>query len=83
MSKYNGWSNYATWRINLEFFNDCEGTDLASNWKCISLKEQVEVAHNALLDFIDENTSNIFVNGWVHAFIADIDFYEIVTHINE
>ena len=83
MSKYNGWSNYATWRINLEFFDGCEGTDLDPSWERLSLEEQVEVAHNALLDFIDENTSNTFVNGWVRAFIADVDFYEIVTHINE
>jgi len=83
MSKYNGWSNYATWRINLEFFNHCKGTDLTPDWEHISLQEQVEVAHNVLLDFIDENTSNIFINGWIRAFVADIDFHEIVEHINE
>jgi len=83
MSEYNGWTNYATWRINLEFFHDCEGTELASNWERISLQEQVEVAQNSLLDFIDENTSNVFVNAWIREFVADVNFYEIVKHINE
>ena len=83
MSGYNGWSNYATWRINLEFFSDCKGTDLTPDWEHISLQEQVKVAHNALLDFIDENTSNIFVNGWIREFVANVNFYEIVEHINE
>jgi len=83
MSKYNGWCNYATWRINLEFFNDCEGTDLDPRWERLCLEEQVQVAEEMLNSFVDENISNDYVAGWVGAFIADVNFYEIVAHINE
>ena len=28
MSDYNGWTNYATWRVNLEMFDGCDPYDL-------------------------------------------------------
>ena len=83
MSKYNGWSNYATWRINLEFFNGCQGRDLDSKWERLSLEEQVQVAAEELNDFVRENTSNSWVRAWVEVFLADVNFYEIVQHIEE
>lgn len=83
MSKYNGWTNYATWRISLEFFNGCEGTDLDPSWERLSLEEQVQVAQEMLNSFVDESICNDYVAGWVHVFIADVNFYEIVNNINE
>ena len=83
MSKYNGWSNYATWRINLEFFDGCQGRDLDSKWERLSLEEQVQVAAEELNDFVRENTSNSWVRAWVEVFLADVNFYEIVQHIEE
>jgi len=28
MSDYNGWANYATWRINLEYFDGVTAVDI-------------------------------------------------------
>ena len=30
--KYNGWTNYATWRVNLEFFDGDDVSYTPVNW---------------------------------------------------
>lgn len=75
---YNGWRNYATWRVNLEIFDGWEEDEPVTE---DSLRDYVE-------DLIDSYTrpdpSNPnFILGWAKAFIADVDWYTIAEHINE
>ena len=41
MSNYNGWTNYATWRVNLEIFDGIDPSDMGWNkntydlWVCL------------------------------------------------
>ena len=81
--KYNGWSNYATWRFNLEFVQDSPGTAFADDWERLETAEQVERLKEAAHDFIDNATMDEIVQGWVEAFLDDVDFWEVVKHINE
>lgn len=76
--RYNGWSNYETWRVNLEVF---DGYDPEGQWQTA---ESVET-------FVDECIYNVegsgpmagLVEGWARAFTADVDWQEIADHINE
>jgi hypothetical protein len=72
-TKYNGWANYATWRVNLEIFDgvpfieDFEGStyDLS-----IYLKEYVE-------DYLIQDTKTGLAIDYALAFISDVNWYEI------
>lgn len=80
--KYNGWSNYATWRIKLELWDD------DSMWE--------DREYTSITDFADDikdTTENILtaqagkdsqiVLDYALAFIADVNWYEIAEHIAE
>ncbi len=77
MSKatYNGWTNYATWRINLEIFDGldrCYGMD---GWTAEYAKQYVE-------DYINETSSGL-ARDYALAFIADVNWHEIAAHYQE
>ncbi len=75
MSEYNGWTNYATWRVNLEILGDIEFEDVVS---ADDLKEIVE-------DCVFNNTveKDCLAADYARAFISEVNFYEIAEHINE
>jgi len=73
MEKCNGWTNYATWRINLEILSDMEFEEQVS---ADYLKDLVED-----IVFIDVN--DCLAADYASAFIAQVNFYEIAKSINE
>lgn len=77
---YNGWTNYATWRINLEVFDgmDGEGFDLT--------QEAYDLGHD-LKDYAENliyesggGDGNIAVD-YALAFLLDVNWYEIAKHM--
>ena len=73
MKKCNGWTNYATWRINLEILSDMEFEEKVH---MVDLKDLVEE-----LVFID--VKDCLAADYARAFIAQVNFYEIAESINE
>jgi len=73
--EYNGWTNYATWRVNLEILGDIEFEDVVS---ADDLKEIVE-------DCVFNNTveKDCLAADYARAFIQQVNFYEIAQGINE
>lgn len=72
--KCNGWSNYATWKINMELVAD-------GDWKfpvtsdCI--KEYVE-------HVVFDHSGNMgLMESYARSFIAQVDFRELAKHVNE
>ena len=66
--KYNGWTNYATWRVNLEMF---DGSD--QFWTADSAREFVE-------EIIIDSTPEGVARDYALAFIADVNWHEIAQH---
>ena len=77
MNEYNGWANYATWRINLEILGDIEFKDRVS---ADDLKEIVEDCV-----FTNFNTCDTprLIEDYARAFVSEVNFYEIARSINE
>lgn len=80
---HNGWTNYATWRINLEIFSDCAWTGVTANTDVAELVEELKAS---LEMYIDESvdwspSGDSLVRGWVNAFVSDVNFHEIAQHI--
>ena len=74
MSRYNGWTNYATWRVNLEMFADMSAEDgLVDDYYLRSLVE----------DLIDSDCgAHSLVRDWASAFVSQVNFQEIADTIN-
>ena len=70
---YNGWTNYATWRINLEYgFNDggFEG------YSADMLREIVE-------EHLESECDNETTLSYALAFVSDVNWHEIAEHLEE
>lgn len=72
---YNGWYNYATWKINLEIFDGME-IDEPYTWEMC--KDYVE----EILEMECEN-KNSLVLSYAQDFINDVAWAEIAEHLNE
>lgn len=85
--KYNGWTNYATWRVNIEMFDGVTLKDLNT----------VETEPYELKDYLEEYAEEIIFSGnryderrptnlmedYARAFLSDVNWYEIAEHIIE
>ena len=77
MEKCNGWTNYATWRINLEILSDMEFDEQVS---ADYLKDLVEEAIFVNFDTCDTPR---LIEDYARAFVSQVNFYEIAKSINE
>ena len=73
--KYNGWTNYATWRVNLEIFDglysDTEGEKVTPE----GCKEYAE-------EVVSESGEGLALD-YAMAFLDDVDWQSIADHLNE
>tara|TARA_R110000823_G_scaffold278591_1_gene396971 strand:+ start:934 stop:1278 length:345 start_codon:yes stop_codon:yes gene_type:complete len=79
--KYNGWGNYATWRINLEILGDIEWQDVEI--KDITVDYLKEIVDGVVFDQYRANntiTSNL-VEDYANAFLSEVNYHEILEHI--
>jgi hypothetical protein len=76
---YNGWTNYATWRVNLEIFDDFRVMDkeLMDDTYVLSkyLRETAEVYIE------DSSTEDGLAQDYAFAFLSDVNWYEIAKHM--
>jgi len=76
--KYNGWSNYATWRINLELFSDMNYTDYFDELPTTEMLE--DYVENVVFD----HSGNMgLMEDYARAFLNNVNYYEILEHIRE
>jgi hypothetical protein len=71
---YNGWTNYATWRVNLEMFDgyDPDGTPVTAD----SLGEMTD-------EWLSNGCGNEVTLDYARAFLNDVNWQEIADAINE
>lgn len=78
MTTYNGWTNYATWRVNLEMFDGYAASDLPRDpfEAAAALKETAE-------EFICQQAPEGLARGYALAFISDVNWREIASMLLE
>ena len=76
--KYNGWTNYATWRVNLEIVEDIDLSDVDYEFTASMIEEIVED-----VVFSEHNFEWTLMKGYAQAFLDDVNYYEIAQHLNE
>lgn len=72
---YNGWSNYATWRVNLEIVDGMEWTNARFS-SLSSLAENIKAFATDIVEGYGENTQG-FAHDYAMAFLNEVNWYEI------
>jgi len=75
--KYNGWTNYATWRINLEIFDGESVDDWVDGVEPSMLQEMAE---DLVLMDVDKQS---LIASYAMAFMSEVNWHEIAEHLNE
>jgi hypothetical protein len=86
---YNGWSNYATWRINLEIFDGFDPSDYFSAFDPSdsyalgqNLKDYAEEIIFQGVGYDERRPSNL-MEDYARAFLQDVNYIEIAEHMIE
>tara|TARA_R100000781_G_scaffold107777_1_gene72113 strand:+ start:324 stop:623 length:300 start_codon:yes stop_codon:yes gene_type:complete len=84
-NKYNGWQNYATWRINLELFNDYNFAEDVLESEDNKWRPDVDFLKDLVENWVFENHSGDLglVEDYARAFLVDVNYHEILEHILE
>ena len=82
---YNGWSNYATWRINLEVFDGITLEDMNTvEVDPYELKDYLQEYAEEII-FLDSHiggkTPSSLMEDYARAFLSEVNWYEIAQHM--
>jgi hypothetical protein len=74
MTNYNGWTNYATWRVNLEIFDGIDPSEM--DWHKLDKYELANALQDYAMDLV-EGGANTLAREYARAFLADVNWHEI------
>lgn len=78
---YNGWSNYATWRVNLEMFDG--NYEIFVDYGLTETHEYAEAAKQYAEEIIECEATEGLARDYALAFLSNVNWYEIAKHIEE
>ena len=79
---YNGWTNYETWRVNLEIFDGMSAEDLG----CFTRYEEPDTSDVAryledyVADILSADCEEGLALSYARAFVSSVNWYEIAEH---
>lgn len=76
---HNGWTNYATWRVNLEVFDGMTATDFGDG-----TDEPYELGKSLRYyaeELIEMSSSEGLARDYALAFLSDVNWQEIAQHM--
>lgn len=81
-TKHNGWTNYATWRVNLEMFDGINPSDYwvmdAADIEDTLPEALKEWAETIITDY---KTETNLAQDYALAFLSEVNWYEIAKHM--
>ena len=81
---YNGWTNYATWRIALEIF---DGLNPIEDWglegETLTESELAELLQEHAEELVSQTAPEGLALDYALAFMSDVNWYEIARHMLE
>jgi hypothetical protein len=81
-ANYNGWTNYATWRVNLEIFDGMSARDITGRSlpSVSDLKDALKDHAEGLIYDMGGGNGNIAVD-YALAFLSDVNWWEIANNM--
>ncbi len=85
-TKYNGWSNYATWRVNLEIFDQWELGDFWGYDDVDPKEVDTYILGQGMKDYVvqlidEQSPSDSITNAYANVFINEVNWEEIAKHM--
>ena len=74
---YNGWSNYATWKVNLEILGDIEFKDP------VNVDQLKIIVEECVFENFDTCSTPYLIEDYARSFLRQVNFQEIAESINE
>jgi hypothetical protein len=91
---YNGWTNYATWRVNLEIFDSLDLSEFEDindklDPELVCLHTLAEALQERAEYYVfecnghryDERAPSSLMEDYARAFLSDVNWYEIAKHL--
>lgn len=83
---YNGWTNYETWRVNLEMFDGMTAEYIAGRNTQDDRDERIAEVKRAAKDYAEGiigRESSGLAYDYAFAFLSEVNFWEIAEHLIE
>lgn len=80
MSRYNGWANYETWRVNLEIFDGMTARDLTGS-RVPTISELKDAAKEYAQQLIESTSPEGFARDYALAFLDAVEWWEIANRL--
>jgi hypothetical protein len=77
METYNGWTNYATWRVNADILGDIEFK------KPITTNDLKEIVEECVFSNYEMKSGSHLSEDYARAFLSEVNYNEIAELINE
>ena len=82
-NSYNGWTNYSTWRVNLEIF-DALGNDLKyMDWHKLDKYDLSQAIKEYANELIEQDAKEGLALDYARAFLSDVNWWEIAKSMLE
>ena len=78
---YNGWTNYATWRVNLEMIDGIDPRDMG--WRGLDKADLKDALKEYVNEILDSSAGDGIALDYARAFISSVDWWQIARHIIE
>jgi hypothetical protein len=73
-TSYNGWTNYSTWRVNLEIFDGIDPSEMG--WHKLDKYDLADALQEYAAEIVTMGASGLALD-YAIAFMADVNFREI------
>lgn len=78
---YNGWTNYATWRVNLEIFDGLEPREMG--WGRLDKYDLADALKDYCHEILECDAKEGLAMDYARAFISDVNWHEISKNMIE
>lgn len=75
MSTYNGWTNYATWRVNLEMIDGLDPREMG--WNGMDRHDMADALKEYVNEILELDAKDGLALDYARAFISDVNWREI------
>jgi hypothetical protein len=80
MSTYNGWTNYATWRVNLEMFDSLTVLEFCGR-DSVVVSELADEIKSFAEEIIDQGSQEGYARSYAFAFLSDVNWAQIASRM--
>lgn len=77
---YNGWANYATWRVNLEIFDGMSPEDVTGSRARPDRHELADYLKETAHNLMEEQAKGLALD-YALSFLGDVEWSEIADHM--